>query len=714
MDSTPALNPNVFQTRHEILSRMLQPRTIALIGASAQLSKINGRPLKHLLDKGYKGAIYPVNPKYSEIAGLTCYPDIEQLPQIPDLAIIAVPAVAVASNLRALGKRGGRAAVIFSSGFSEMGEHGLEKEMELRSIAQEYGILICGPNCLGFINSFENTYATFSQYADGATNSGPIGFVTQSGAFGTAIAALVRQRGLGLGYFINTGNEIDASFSELMSAVVEDPRIRVAAGYLEGIRDGQALIELARKCHELGKPLVLTKVGRTASGARAAASHTGALAVEDDLFDAVTRQYGVLRARNEEQMLDMLEVLAGCKLPEGNGVAVITQSGGAGVMMTDRAEEVGLNVPVLQPETTAALADTIPSYGSSGNPVDVTGQFVAEPELLRRSTLAVLEDPNVHVGIIWLQLMAAHADKLVDLFIDTHAQATKPLIICWVGAPEGAAARLREHGIVVFGAGERAIEAVAALCRYSAIQKKFRKQVASVPLQIDTPVAFKDGPVPTLQAVGMLEQLGVPMAPVILARTADEAVAAWRHFDAPIAMKIESAQILHKTDVGGVVLSLNSESVVRSEFASMVKRCNAQQPDANVDGVIVQPMSSGHIELVVGVKRDDVFGMMVMVGYGGILLEVLSDVTFRHAPFSEVEAHEMLGELRMRPVFDGVRGQPPVDMPQLCTLLARISRWAAGMHNHLEELDLNPILIGPAGPVGVDCVMVMRDKNDTE
>lgn len=704
--NTPDLPPS----RQEILARMIRPRSVAVIGASAQFSKVNGRPLKHLLEKGYLGKIYPINPKYQEIGGCRCYPDMASLPEAPDLTIIAVPAKDVAASLRAVGEAGGRAVVVFSSGFGEMGELGLAQEHRLRDIAREYGMVLCGPNCLGFINAYEHVYATFSQYADGPTNSGPIGFVTQSGAFGTAIAALVRDRGLGLGYFINTGNEADATFSELMGVVIEDPRVRVAAGYLEGIRDGQALIDLARRCHELSKPLVLTKVGRTVSGARAAASHTGSLAVEDALFDAVARQYGVLRARNEEQMLDMLQALSGCALPLGNGLGIVTQSGGAGVMMTDRAEEVGLAVPVLEPETSRALAEAMPTFGASGNPVDITGQFVAEPALLRESVLILLRDPQVHIGIVWLQLMNAHVDILIEIFTQIRARASKPFIVCWVAAPDGVAQRLRNEGIVMFGAGERAVEAAACLARYAAMQKGYRADaIQDEPAhRIDLP--FGDGAVPTVQAVALLEKAGVPMAPVMLAATADEAVQAWRRFGCAVALKIESPDILHKTDVGGVVLNLDDEPSVRAEFLSLMERCSRSRPQARLSGVIVQPMSSGHIELVVGVKRDAVFGTMVMVGYGGILLEVLRDVSFRQAPFSEREARTMLDELRMRPVFDGVRGRPAVDMSRLSALLASLSRWAAAAEQ-LSELDLNPLLIGSDGPVGVDSVVILRTRS---
>lgn len=696
-------------TRHEILTRMIRPRSVAVIGASPQFAKVNGRPLKHLLEKGYEGMVYPVNPKYAEIGGRRCYPDIASLPEAPDLAVIAVPAKDVADSLHALGRRGGRAAVVFSSGFGEMGEQGLAQEHGIRDIARQYGMVLCGPNCLGFVNAHEKVYATFSQYADGPTDSGPIGFVTQSGAFGTAIAALVRERGLGLGYFINTGNEADATFSELMSVVIEDPRVTVAAGYLEGIRDGRALIELARRCHELGKPLVLTKVGRTAGGARAAASHTGSMAVEDALFDAVLRQYGVLRARNEEQMLDMLQVLSGAVLPEGEGLGIVTQSGGAGVMMTDWAEDLGLDIPVPAPATRQALAGVMPSFGSAGNPVDVTGQFVAEPALFREAVLILLRDPGVHIGVVWLQLMHAHADMLVQLFIEIREQAAKPFIVCWVGAPEGVAARLREQGIVMFGAGERAVEAASTLVRYAAMRSRHLGAPAPEPLAKEHIPAQFHGAVPTVLAVQMLQKAGVPMAPVVLATTAEEAVHAWRGFKLPVALKIESPDILHKTDAGGVALNLNDEAAIRAAFDAILRSARDAHADARLLGVIVQPMSAGHVELVIGMKRDPVFGPMVMVGYGGILLEVLRDVSFRRAPFSEAEALRMLDGVHMRPVFDGVRGRPPIDVAELARLLAGISSWVAGQER-LSELDINPLLIGADGPVGVDSVMLIRTE----
>lgn len=695
--------------RADVVHRMLHPRSVAVIGASADLGKINGRPLKHLMEKGYAGRILPVNPKYREIAGLACYPTIESLPEAADLAVVAVPAREVIASIEALSRRGIRAAVIFSSGFGEMGEQGRALEDALAQRARECGVVLCGPNCLGFINAFDKVYATFSQYADGETGPGPIAFVTQSGAFGTAIAALVRQRGLGLGYFINTGNEADLAFSELMGTVVEDPRIRVAAGYLEGLDDGAALVRLAQRCQALGKPLVLTKVGRMAAGARAAASHTGALAVEDAVFDAVIRQYGVLRARNEEQMLDMLEALSQPRMAEGNGLGIATQSGGAGVMMADRAEEMGLAVPELGPVARARLAEVMPAFGAAGNPVDVTGQFVARPELLSESVVALMDDPKVHIGIVWLQLMTAHVDTLVRIFGEIQARTTKPFFVCWVAAPAEALARLRAMGIVVYTAGERAVEAAAALVRHHAARRRLAASAGVPEVAVSPAGLWTDGVQPTVQAADALAAAGVPMAPVALARDEDEAVRLWQAAGGAVALKIESPDITHKTEVGGVLLKRDDAASVREGFRTLMQRAAAAQPQARLQGVVVQRMAEGHVELVMGVQRDPVFGMVVMVGSGGVLVEVLKDVVFRRAPFDAEEALRMLDELRMGALLDGVRGQPGVDRGAVARMLAGLSHWAGAMAPVLAELDLNPVLVGPRGPVAVDCVMVLKD-----
>jgi acetate---CoA ligase (ADP-forming) len=691
------------------LQALLSPQSIAILGASADLGKVNGRTLRFLLEKGYGGKIFPVNPKYESIAGLRCYPAVAALPEAPDLAVIAVPASQVLGVVRELAQRGARSAVIFSSGFAEMGESGRALEQQLAAAAAQGGMRLCGPNCLGLINAFDRVIATFGQFAEGDTPPGPVAFVTQSGAFGTAIAALARRRSLGLGYFINTGNECDADFVQIMRAVLDDPRIRVGAGYLEGVRDGRGLRALAEHAMETGKPLALTKVGRTAAGARAAASHTGALAGTDAVFEGVIRGLGVTRARNEEHMLDMVEVLGRCVLPEGRGLGIVTQSGGAGVLMADRAEETGLQVTLLTQQTREALARVIPGFGTTGNPVDVTGQFVSEPDLLFDSVRIVMADPGVHVGVVWLQLMDSHVEKLVKIFNKINNLIKKPWVVCWVAAPEDALRQLRAAGIPVLRGAEPAVDAVAALARYAEARRHWLADApACKALKLPTPaLPATSGAVGSLEGQALLQSYGVTTAAARQATSADEAIAAAEALGYPVVLKIESPDILHKTEAQGVALNLKDAAAVRAAYDKLLANAGAYKAGARIAGVLVQAMAQGEVELVIGLKRDPTFGPVVMVGLGGVLIEVFKDVVFRAAPVTEGEALRMLDELKSRVLLDGVRGKPPVDRQALARMISAVSCFGAAAGPRLAELDLNPVLAGPQGATAVDWLMLL-------
>lgn len=692
------------------LKALLNPRSIAILGASADFARVNGRTLKYLLDKGYAGKIFPVNPKYQAIGALKCYPDVAAIPEPVDLAVVALPARMVPAALRDLGRHGVKAAVVFSSGFAETGDAGRALENEAVAAARESGLRLCGPNCLGLINAFDKVIATFGQFADGDTPAGSVGFVTQSGAFGTAIAALARRRSLGLGYFVNTGNEGDVDFVQVMREVLCDPRIRVGAGYIEGLKDGAGLLELADFALQAAKPLVLTKVGKSDAGARAAASHTGALAGADQVFDGVIRGHGIIRARNEEHMLDMVEVFAACGLPEGGGLGIITQSGGAGVLMADRAEELGLQVPVLHAATQQALQQVIPGFGAAGNPVDVTGQFVADPALLRDSVRIVLSDPEVHVGIVWLQLMDAYVDVLVNIFKEIRAQAAKPFVVCWVAAPERALAALRAHGIAVLRGAEPAVDAVAALVQYAAARRHWQADKAAR-AALDLPgivLPESAGPVPSMAAQRMLEQCGIASARAALADTAEDAAVIAGRLGYPVALKIESPDIPHKTEAQGVRLGLENEAEVKAAFETMMASAQRYKPVARREGVIVQKMARGDVELVIGLQNDPVFGMVVMVGLGGIHIEVLKDVAWRSAPVTPAEAGRMLNDLRSKALLDGVRGRPPVNREALTQMISAVSRLGAAAGGRLQELDLNPVLAGPGAVIAVDWLLVLN------
>lgn len=698
------------EERDQTLQQLLAPRSIVIVGASADFLKVGGRPLKNLLEKGYKGSLHLVNPKYESIAGIPCCPRIADIPQGVELAIVAVPAREVAGAIRQLGEKGVRGAVVFSSGFAETGEAGRALEEQLGQAAREAGIRLCGPNGLGFVNAFDNVVATFSQYADGETPAGPVGFVSQSGAFGTAIAALARARNLGLGYFVNTGNETDVDLVQVMRQLITDPRIKVGAAYVEGIKNGPAFLDLAEQAMAAAKPLIVTKVGRMKAGARAVASHTGALAGDDAVFNGIARQVGVIRARNEEHMLDIVEVLSNCELPKGKGLGLLTQSGGAGVLMADRAEELGLQVPQLQPATREALHTVIPGFGAVGNPVDVTGQFLSDPELLRKSTAILLTDPAIDVGVIWFQLMHSQADKLVRVLQQIKSEATKPIVVCWVAGPPDGMAALRASGIPVLRGAEPAIDAVAALCQYAESRRRWqeaRGERQPPPALPDVPAA--SGPVATVEAARLLAGAGLSLSAVALADSAEQAVAEAERLGYPVAVKIESPDILHKTDADGVRLGLADAQAVRRAFEAVTASARKHRPDARIDGVVVQAMAGGDTEFVLGLQYDRIFGPVVMAGLGGVLIEVLKDVAFRRAPLAASEAEDMLRELRGSAILEGVRGRPPVDRAALISAICAVSRLGAALGPRLHTLDINPLLLSHDRVIAVDWLMLLNN-----
>ncbi|MDA0655810.1 MAG: acetate--CoA ligase family protein [Proteobacteria bacterium] len=688
---------------------LIRPRSIAVIGASADFHKLNGRVMKFLIDHGFQGAIYPVNPKYDEIAGIPCYPSVDDLPEAADLAVITVPAKLVNDAVAACGRKGVKAAVLFSSGFREVGGDGIRLEEELVATAKRAGVRVCGPNTIGLINCFDNAFASFTQYGYGENVTGPVAFISQSGAFGTAIAALARDRGIGLGYFISTGNECDLSVPEITHATLEDERIEVATAYVEGIKHGDNWIALGERALELGKPVVVTKVGRTDAGKRAAASHTGSLAGADEVFDGIAQQFGLIRARNEEHMMDLADAFMLCDLPEGPGVAVITQSGGAGVMMTDRAVELGLQVPQPCARVRESVSEVIPAFGSANNPIDVTAQFLMDPAVLRDSVVRVLEDPDIHIAVVWLQLMHDHVDLLVEIFRETKALAKKPFLVAWVGASDEAREKMRKIGVCMLRGGEPAIDAVAGLVRFADAKQRYGRVLAErnteKPLDVD--LDSQNGVVATVQAAAMLKQAGVRVADHVLCHSAQDAVDAAGRFKFAVALKIESPDILHKTDAGGVRLGLSASSEISTAYDEIVGAARQYNPTAKLAGVIVQKMAEPAVEMVIGLKRDPAFGNVVMVGLGGVFVEIMKDVAIRLCPVTLAEALHMLETLKGSAILDGVRGGPSVDRKQLAQMIVDVSRFGVALGDRLVELDLNPVFAGPDGAVAVDWLMVV-------
>ena len=698
-------NPGAHEPDTMAIQALLRPDSIAIIGATADANKLNGRPLHYLRRDGFQGRIYPVNPNYEKVLGMQCYPDVDSLPEAPDLAIVAVAARRVVGTVEALGRKGTRAAIVFGAGFAEMGEDGLRLELELLAAARKSGIRICGPNNLGVINAFDGVTATFSQYAFDPPIAGPVAFASQSGAFGTGIAALARNRGVGFGYFVNTGNEVDITLTEVLEGLLDDDRIKVAAAYLEGLKNPESLLRLADKAIRLGKPLVVTKVGRKAAGIRAAASHTGALAGEDAVFDGVVRQHGIIRARNEEHMLDLVSAFSTCSIPEGRGVAIVTQSGGAAALLADRAEDLGLDVPVLGADIQARLRDVIPPFGMPGNPVDLTAQFIAEPEILTKSVQIAMEDPAVHTAVIWFQLMHAFADALVDVLSELKRTVAKPFVVCWLAAPPAALDRLREEGICVIGATEPAIDIIAGLVAFGETRKRLlkapRPKLSTLPPADDSAVQ----PLPSMAARTLLAEVGIPLVEAEVATNAVDAGAAAERLGLPVAIKVESLDVLHKSDAGGVRLGLASLDAVKTATNEIIAAVIQHDSAARIDGVLVQPMAASGTELVIGMRRDPMFGPIIMLGLGGIFVEALKDVAFARAPILRNDVPLMIDSLQGKAVFEGVRGQPPVDVETLTDVLVALSQLAIE-HPEIIEIDLNPVFATPDGLIAVDWLVL--------
>lgn len=680
------------------LDCLLSPRSIAIIGASENAKKLSGRILFHLQQHGFKGALWPVNPTRDMIAGLTCYPDVASLPEAPDLGIVALSPEAAVKAFEALGKRGAGACAVLSSGFAETGPEGAALEREMADIAQKYGILLLGPNGLGFINAFNDTAATFSQFAEGPITTSSVAFVSQSGAFGTAIAGLARERGLGLGWFVNTGNEATLDAWDLLDAAVDDDRINVLAAYIENLGDGRKMVRVARRAAASGKPLLITKVGNSERGAEAAAAHTGALATPARLFSGGAARSAIITAADERDMLNAIETLVRAGQPAGRRLGIVTMSGGAGVLMADLAEKLEAPLADLLPATVSRLRKFVPPFGSVKNPVDVTAQFIAQPQILEQAVQALQEDPGVDCVIVWLQMMDDHGQNIAASLARCRDASDTPLLVSWIAASPQTRAALQAEELATFDNGGDAVRAAVNLARRSE---------AIGPL-LDAPLALPVVTVPQdpvlLNAENgaiCLEGTGVTLATMELAISADEAeglVASGGRF----AFKIASSDIAHKSDIGGVILGVEGGVGAREAYATLIERAKSCCPHASIDGVSVQEMAPDGLELVFGARHDAAFGPVVMLGYGGILVELLGGAEFALAPVGIGQARAMIDALPAQKLMDGARGSIPVDRAALAARFAAFSEFVAANAGSVAEIDLNPVIVRGDSALAVD------------
>jgi acetate---CoA ligase (ADP-forming) len=693
------------------LASLFAPQSVALIGASENVARIGGRPLRYLREGGFKGAIYPINPTRETVQGFKSFASVSALPETPDVAILAVPAGSTVQAIRECAARNVKAAIVFSAGFAETGEAGRAMQDEISGIARGSGIRVLGPNCLGLFNSAIGYYGTFSAILDvDFIKPGPIAVVSQSGAYGSHIAHLARQRGLGIGQWITTGNECDIDVAEALRWIVDQPDVNVVMAYAEGIRNRDLFLDALDVARRNEKAIVFMKVGRSEVGARAVSSHTAALAGSDAVFDAVLRQYGVYRARTTAEQIDVAYACARGRYPSGNTLGIFTLSGGFGIQMADDACASGLDVAPM-PETAQDELKAMLPYASPRNPVDATAQALTDLPLMTSYIGAMLDkgDYQLFAGIFGsgpasptfsaslrqaLQAATAgHQGRILSLSMSASADIVRSY---------------EDEGFLVFEDGSALVKALAALVHFRSSFDAAKGETEAVVNAAR--IALHDGVLSEHEAKSVLSKAGIPFPNEVLVRPGEDAGAAAASIGFPVVVKISSRDIPHKTEIGGVVVGLKTTEEVREAARAILSRAHARRPDARIEGVVISRMIAGGVETIAGVVQDPTFGPVVMFGLGGVFVEVLKDVTFRVAPLDTAQAQRMIREIRGFAVLEGTRGAPPADVDALASMLSALSRFAAANADLIESIDLNPVLVMPEGQgvVPLDALLVPR------
>lgn len=691
----------------ESLRPLFAPKTIAIVGASSKPGKIGAAPLSFLQRGGFSGEIYPITRSSTEVAGLKAYSSIADVDGPIDMAIFAVPAPEIPGAFAECAAKGVRSAVMFTSGFAEVGEGGARQQRQLVEAARSAKLRLLGPNCLGIANYAEGVFASFSPFfSDASRRSGSMALVSQSGAFGGYAAMAAQDQGIAFSYWMTTGNEADVDLADGLAFLAQDPQTRVILAYMEGCRNGPKLCRALEMCRSARKPVVMLKVGRTEIGAAAASSHTASLAGADNIYGAIFAQYDVYRADSIDEWFDVGRAAALGRFPKSNRIALVTASGGVGVFMADEAVSKGLDVEALGEAAQSEIRSLI-SFAGTRNPIDVTGQATADISLFEKSINAVAASDQYasfvgfHAGVgrspaaggrlkaAWANLLSHHPDCVVAVSGASSAELDQSY---------------EQAGCLAFRDPGRAVRAVAALNRF---RDSFDRRTARPPANAARQT-LPPGVLSETRSLQALKEAGIPVVPHRIVQSAEEAVSAAREFGYPVVLKIVSPDILHKSDIGGVALALRDDAQVDRAFHQIADNARSATPDARVEGCLVAPMLFGGVETILGVQRDPVFGPMVMFGLGGIFVEVFQDVSFRAAPFDEAEARRMIEETKAATILRGVRGAPPADIPALVRALARLSEFAAAHSDQISSIDINPFVVQAEGKGGcaLDAVIV--------
>lgn len=705
------------------LKRFFGPKSVALVGATEDLGRFAGRVLNRMIGFGYNGEIFPVNPRFDAVRGLKCYRSVLHLPKTPDHVGIVVPADKVSHILEECAQRHVPFATIYTGGFAETGtDEGRARQAAIVAVARRSGMRVMGPNCNGLI-SFVDGFAmtTSGTIAGPRRRPGNVGVVSQSGGAGqTNVMWRAQELGLDISYQVSCGNSADLNILDFMEFMIEDPVTDVLMVLAEHVPDGRRLREVARRAAAREKPIVMMKLGRTTAGSHAAASHTGALAGADTICDAVLRQCGIIRVDDCNELYEVAMLLRTRRWPRGRRVGATTISGGNGVLLVDLAASLAISCPELQPQTIEQLKAVVPKMGSAGNPVDVSNAAIGKPEIFRRCIEALESDD--HIDVVIPVFTMSPADDIRQAAQSARA-ATKPVVLVWIGGctdDSGFGPRaVIESGVPVYRNTLSCLKAVQAAMNYADfIAHRRRAPEPQRPQGMDVERARRllrgaKGTLTEREGKLLLAAYGFQQPREATARVAEDAVRIAHEIGKPVALKIESPQIAHKTEAGAVLLNVQGDERVRAGFDAVIAAARAYCPEAHLNGVLVQEMAPTGVEMMLGIVVDPIFGPVVVAGLGGIHVEVLKDVVYRAAPVDEHEAGAMLRELRAYPMLEGVRGAQPRDIDTLCDLIVRLSWLAQEQQDRLLELDVNPLMLLAAGAGAhvVDALVIARELN---
>jgi len=677
------------------LTPLLAPRSIAVLGASSDATRIGGRPIAYMRAQGFPGALYPVNPNRAEIQGLKAYASVADLPETPDVAIVAVPAELAAPAIDDLARRGVKAVVMFTAGFAEMDDEGAVAQAKMVATARAAGMRILGPNCLGVFDARRSYYATFSSSFDsGWPVLGRIGIASQSGAYGTHLYTLARNRGIGASLCVMTGNEADVTVGECIGWLAENPEVDVIAVYAEGIREAPGLIAALEAARAARKPVVMQKVGRSELGGKAAKSHTASIAGDDAVTEAIMAEFGVYRARNSEEMLDIAHTATRKIYPAANSLGVITVSGGAGVLISDVAESLGLAMPEMPLAAQEKLRALVP-FCAPRNPVDATAQVSNDVSLVKTFTESMVRDGGYAsvLGFFSMTASSRRWPQIREQLNMVRVENPDRLYVLSVIVPPERRDELETDGWVVHEDPTRAVVAIDAMGRYGTAFAARPSDPAPVVPAVTLPAAAPS----EAEAKRLLAASGILSAPEVACATVEAAVEAAATIGFPVVMKILSPDIVHKSEIGGVLLDIADEAAVRSGFALLLQRAKTAAPNAMIEGVLVAKQLKGGVECILGIHRDPVFGPMAMFGLGGVFVEVLKDVVFHRCPFGPDTAEAMIRSIKGAPLLLGARGRKTADVKALAQMLSQLSAFAVAAGERLLAIDLNPVLAMPEG-----------------